>query len=107
MSILKFYVPTKIHSTEEHNKTYSSDSEIAGTYVPNMSEKDMYTWKGKHIKGDNERVEIRKTFDGVQGLIVVYKNESMKISFNGSAKLNDIDWKDFIDVVREAKGVMK
>jgi hypothetical protein len=33
------------------------------------------TWKAKHIKGENERIEIRKTIGGTQVLIVVYKKE--------------------------------
>jgi hypothetical protein len=31
-------------------------------------------WLAKHIKGDDEHIEIRKTFEGVQLLVVVYKN---------------------------------
>jgi hypothetical protein len=75
MSILSFDKPKKISSTEEHNKKFSSDSGIAGTYVPNMSEDDKLKWKAKHITGEDERIEIRKTFEGVQILIIVYKKE--------------------------------
>ncbi|MFA5153773.1 MAG: hypothetical protein WC554_14525 [Clostridia bacterium] len=70
--ILDFSIPKKVRSTKEHNETYDSDSGIPGTYVPNMSEKDKHRWKAKHVKGDNERIEIRKTFTS-QLLIVVYK----------------------------------
>jgi len=73
-NILSFDKPKKVKSTEKHNKTYQSDSGIAGTYVPNMSDDDMNKWKAKHIKGDDERIEIRKTIEGVQILIVVFKN---------------------------------
>jgi hypothetical protein len=31
-------------------------------------------WLAKHIKGEDEHIEIRKTFEGVQLLVVVYKN---------------------------------
>jgi hypothetical protein len=65
----------KIRSTAEHNSKYGSDSGIPGTYVPNMSEEDKNKWKAKHIKGDDERIEIRKSFNGVQILIVVFKKE--------------------------------
>lgn len=73
--LLNFDKSQKIRSTKEHNEKYSSDSGIAGTYVPNMSEVDMNKWKAKYIKGDDERIEIRKTINGVQLLIVVYKNK--------------------------------
>jgi hypothetical protein len=70
--ILDFEKPKKIRSTEEHNEMHSSDSGVAGTFVPNMSEEDKNKWKGKHIKGDDERVEIRKNLDS-QLLVIVYK----------------------------------
>lgn len=73
--LLCFDKPKKIRNTKEHNEMYSSDSGVAGTYVPNMSEEDKNKWKAKHIKGEDERIEIRKTINGVQLLIVVYKRE--------------------------------
>jgi hypothetical protein len=72
--ILSFEKPKKVRSTEEHNKMYSSDCGVAGTFVPNMSKEDELKWKAKHIKGDDERVEIRKTLGGSNVLIIVYKN---------------------------------
>ena len=77
--ILDFEKPKKVRSTEEHNDLFSSDlfssdSGVAGTFVPNMSEEDRYKWKAKHITGNDERVEIRKTLGGSQVLIMVYKN---------------------------------
>ena len=71
--VLTFEVPKKLRSTEKHNEMHTSDSGIAGTYVPNMSKEDMELWKAKHIKGEDERIEIRKTIEGVQLLVVVYK----------------------------------
>ena len=62
MGLLSFDKPKKVRSAEEHNKMFSSDSGIAGTYVPNMSKEDQLKWKAKHIKGDDERIEIRKEF---------------------------------------------
>jgi hypothetical protein len=72
MSVLDFDKPQKIRSTKEHNEMYSSDSGVAGTFVPNMSEEDKNKWKAKHIKGDDERIEIRKNLDS-QLLVIVYK----------------------------------
>jgi hypothetical protein len=71
--LLEFEKPKKLRSSKEHNARYMSDSGVAGTYVPNMSDVDMNKWKAKHIKGDDERIEIRKTIKGVQLLIIVYK----------------------------------
>lgn len=72
--ILSFDTPKKTRSTEEHNKAHTSDSGIPGTYVPNMSNTDAERWKAKHIKGDNERIEIRKSFPMAQIVIVVRKH---------------------------------
>jgi hypothetical protein len=72
--LLTFDKPKKVLTTEKHNKKFQSDSGIAGTYVPNMSKEDMNKWKAKHIKGEDERIEIRKTIECAQLLIVVYKN---------------------------------
>jgi hypothetical protein len=71
--ILDFEKPKKIRSTEEHNSLFSSDCGVAGTFVPNMSEEDQKKWKAKHIGGNDERIEIRKTLGGAQVLIIVYK----------------------------------
>lgn len=71
--ILSFEKPKKVRSTEEHNNLFSSDSGVAGTFVPNMSKEDQKKWKAKHISGNDERIEIRKTLGGAQVLIVVYK----------------------------------
>jgi hypothetical protein len=72
--ILSFEKPKKVRSTEEHNNLFSSDCGVAGTFVPNMSKKDELKWRAKHIGGEDERVEIRKTLGGAQVLIVVFKN---------------------------------
>lgn len=71
--LLWFVKPEKKHSTVEHNERFSSDSGVLGTYVPNMNDEDLYKWKAKHLTGDHERIEIRKTFGGVQLLVIVYK----------------------------------
>ena len=73
MPLLDFAKPQKLRSSEEHADMHSSDTGIAGTYVPNMSEEDQNRWKAKLInKGkDDARVEVKKTFNGVQVVIIV------------------------------------
>jgi hypothetical protein len=73
LEILSFEKPKKVRSTEEHNGLFSSDPGVAGTFVPNMSKEDKLKWKAKHIGGNDERIEIRKTLGGSQVLIIVYK----------------------------------
>jgi len=73
MALLSFDKPKKVRPTKEHNDMFTSDSGVAGTYVPNMSDTDRERWKGKYITGENERIEIRKTMHGTQLLIVVRK----------------------------------
>ena len=62
--LLSFEKPKKIRSTEDHNNKFASEARAAGTYVPNMSNKDMKKWKAKKIGGDDRRIEIRKSIDG-------------------------------------------
>lgn len=120
--MLDFEKPKKVCSTEEHNKKYSSDSGIAGTYVPNMSKEDMGKWKAKHITGEDERIEIRKTINGVQLVIIVYKkarpvkwdynnrdewskrHQDVRISMNGKL---DLMWNDFWDMQEAVKEALE
>jgi len=112
--------PKKVRTTEEHNKTFSSDCEADGTYVPNMSKEDARMWKGKHInKGKrNARVELRKTFDQcdsyAQVLIVVPKegfnpektlshNGNIRISTNGKIEMTFADMRIMNNVIEEAR----
>lgn len=122
--ILSFDKPKKVRSTQNHNDMFQSDSGVAGTYVQNMSKEDKLKWKAKHIKGSDERVEIRKTFGGTQLLIVVYKNRNevpynhsnMKewhkrhkdivISMNGKADLTYDDFYDIREAVNEATEIL-
>lgn len=121
MGKINFNKPAKVRSTAEHNKRYMSDSGVDGTYVPNMSREAMYEWKGKHIKGKDERIEIRKTFYGTQMLIVVYKNrldkegyggamitqhENIQISMNSKLHLTWEDYKEFKEVIQEAELIL-
>jgi hypothetical protein len=118
--LLEFEKPKKIRSTEEHNKMYSSSADAAGTYVPNMSKEDMLKWKAKHITGEDERIEIHKTIDGVQVVIIVYKkakpvkynhedvqawhkrHQSVKMSMNGKLDMTWDNWWDLTEAVKEA-----
>lgn len=102
--ILSFEKPKKVKSTKEHNEMYSSSVEAAGSYVPNMSEEDMKKWKAKHIIGDDERIEIRKTLGGVQVLIVVYK-KPQEIEYpewsNTNYKYKDAKYEELLKKYKE------
>jgi hypothetical protein len=123
MSVLSFDKPKKIRSSEEHNKKYVSDSGVDGTYVPNMSKEDTEKWKAKHIKGEDERIEIRKTFSS-QLVIIVYKrpreidwkpgnftewaknHKNIKISVNGPIHLYWDDIIELLSAIEEAKDIL-
>ena len=122
MTVLDFNKPIKIRSSKEHAREFSSDSGVAGTYVPNMSTEDTMKWKGKHIKGKQERVEIRKTFGGQQLLIIVRKSAlsggknrwdyegNVRMSSNGRIHMSFGEWQQLTEAVDEAKeliGILK
>ena len=121
MGILSFEKPKKIRSTEEHNKMYSSDQPVPGTYVPNMSTEDRTKWRAKHIKGKDERIEIRKNMHGVNMVIVVSKNIkqhlwrehmivdhlNVSISANGKIYMDFSDFGDFQCAIREAMELLE
>lgn len=122
MNILNFDKTKKVRSTEKHNEMFQSDSGIAGTYVSNMTKEDMESWKAKHIKGDDERIEIRKTISGVQLLIVVYKksiktisnnwrdkqkdHNDVRISMNGKLDMTYDEYYDMYEAIREATEIL-
>jgi hypothetical protein len=117
MGVLTFEKPKKLRSSEEHNSKYSSDSGINGTYVPNMSKEDMYKWKAKHIKGSDERIEIRKTISGTQLLVIVkreggftdrnrYLNTTVKMSMNGPLFMSNEDVSNLNLAINEAKEIL-
>ena len=128
--ILDFTPPKKILSSDEHNKQYMSDCGVRGTYVSNMSEEDMNRWKAKHInKGKPDaRIELRKTFNGAELLIIValdgwnYKNETIegdkyghyktkglnvRMSTNGPLMMTFSEFYDIEMVVNEAGDILK
>jgi hypothetical protein len=122
MSLLDWTKPKKVRSTEKHNAIYSSDSGVEGTYVPNMSDEDMHTWKAKKIGGEDPRVEIRKTISfnepskthaagvghSTQILIVVRAdpNRRARISMNGPALFGAWDWASMSTAIEEAVGAL-
>lgn len=126
MSILMWNKPEKIMSTEDW-KSITADSAPAGVYTPNMSEEDMFKWKGKLIKGKSPRVEIRKSFQKTnnkqypkhsivtsQCLIVVSLNNinemkdcNVLMSMNGKSGLSMKEFEELNLVVNEAKEVLK
>lgn len=114
--LLDFDKPKKIRSNEEHNEMYSSDCDVPGTYVPNMGKEDMLKWKAKHIKGDNERVEIRKTVRGIsnyaQMVIIIYKNHEGKgpeivISTNSKLGFSPSGYKELTQAIDEARSILE
>lgn len=101
--ILNFEKPPRARTTEKHNADHQSDSGIAGTYVPNMSEAWRRTFKAKHIKGDDPRIEIRKGLDyGVQCLIVVTFT-GIKMSANGAMNWSPEEWSALETAIVEAQ----
>jgi hypothetical protein len=103
--ILSFEKPPKSRSTEKHNENFQSDTGIPGTYVPNMSEAWRRTFKAKHIKGDDPRIEIRKGLDnGVQVLIIVREGgkEGLEMSANGKMKWKAEEWGALTTAIYEA-----
>lgn len=73
--------------------------------MPNMSDEDNYAWKGKHVWGDNERVEIRKCI-GAQMLLIVYKDWSIDMSANGKMNFKDNEFNELFESVSEAKQIL-
>jgi hypothetical protein len=102
--ILSFDKPKKIRSTEDHNRTFSSDSGVEGTYVPNMSPADQERWKGKHIKnGDDPRVEIRKSLTNGTQILLVVRADGVTMSANGKMVFPWSTWSELLGAVYEAR----
>ena len=84
-----------------------------------MSDEDNNKWKAKYIKFNDERIEIRKSFDGTQVVIVVYKNiiegdwknnikghKNIKISANSKVHMTFDEYNEFIGAIEEAKQIL-
>ena len=108
--LLNFDTPQKLEDTKEHNSKYSSDCSIPGTYVPNMSTEWNNRWKARHIKGENERIEIKKCFSGSGGyaqvVIIVSKNNHIQISANAKIHMDFDTFNELTEAVDEAKKIM-
>jgi hypothetical protein len=127
--ILDFDKPRKLRSAEEHNEEHQSDANVAGTYVPNMSAKDMKKWKAKRIGGDDPRIEIRKTVEGtdpslqkrLQGrgwesehvghcsaqILAIVRKGGVIMSANGRMVFDAKTWAELVHVVAEAQALLK
>lgn len=124
--LLDFNKPKKIMTEQERVDKYSSDCSVPGTYVPNMSSKDMKKWKGKYVKGKDERVEIRKSISGVQLVVIVYKevryeehthfdgekyqtlaHKNVHISANGKILFTFEEYLELLQVINEAQAVLR
>lgn len=125
MGLICWDKPKKERSTEEHNAMNSSDSGVAGTYVPNMSQSDREKWKGKvtQVK-TSPQVEIRKdTFVIIVGLDgYTYKGYkrvkdtpysfstkglNIHIASAGPIMMSFEGWEEFKAVVEEARKVLE
>lgn len=116
MAVLDFDKPKKLRPFNEHADYYSSDTNIAGTYVPNMSEDDRLKWKAKHIQGADPRVEIRKTVVGketgekyghsAQVLLIVRSDFSVTMSANSRMIFGLVEWGELLKAVKEARDLL-
>lgn len=127
--ILDFKKPKKLRSADEHNKEHQSDAYVDGTYVPNMSEKDMMKWKAKKIGGDDPRVEIRKTVSGNDPalksklasrgweskfaghcsaqILAIVRPTGVVMSANGRMVFDSKTWSELGQAVAEAQAALK
>lgn len=116
-NVLKWDKPKKAMSTEAW-QSIIADNAPPGVYTPNMSKDDMFRWKAKHIKGVDERVEIRKTFQhkgkklnsyySAQVCIIVSKSDTPKvlISTNGKIAMTEVEFNEFQSAINEALSVL-
>ncbi len=101
--ILTWEKPPRAVPPEEH-AAFQADGAPPGTYVPNMPEEWRTAWKAK-LCGQRTgwlRVEIRKSVQGIQVVIIVEK-ERIQISQNGTAAWSDQDWAALNQAVGEAR----
>jgi len=117
--ILSWDKPARKNTSEEHEKTYSSDSGIPGTCMPNMSLDDRKKWKAKLTKHTLGRpqVEIRKEIMETSVLIVVslvgkatvgkQTGGNIRISANGPIVMGYTTWQTMQDAIQEANTFLK
>ena len=116
VGLLNFTKPKQILPPEEY----------IGTYVPNMSVKNMRKWKAKKIGGNDPRIEIRKSIEGfdpiieknrvkrgwggnktktncsAQILLIVRPDASVVMSANGRMAFDEKHWKELQEARQEA-----
>lgn len=130
MSILYWAKPPRAETVEEW-KSRSADGAPPGVYTPNMSVRDMQTWKATLVgkTTPTPTVEIRKSFRGVQVKVVVnksgrflkgvwkhsngevyrkdYAEGHIAISMNGTTYLTYEDLQELTEAVSEAREVLE
>jgi hypothetical protein len=96
----------RVMSTEDW-KNLSADSAPPGVYTPNMRREDMCKWKAKHVRGKDPRVEIRKTAGRCVQVLIVVRDESVKMSMNGTAEFTSAEFDQLDQAVGEARFVLE
>lgn len=102
MGFLNWEKPPRARPADVHNAMYQSDTNIAGTYVPNMSDDDARTWRAKHIGGTDPRVEIRVRVQPWTQVKIVVRATALKLSMNGPVEDNTFPV-DLVTAIHEAR----
>lgn len=98
----------------------AKDPQDCGRYQPNMSDGDKEKFRARHVKGSDERIEIRTSRFGSETVIAVYRNpkrkdprwfsyddhDSIRISSNSKMHLTFEDWKLLLQAVDEARHIL-
>jgi hypothetical protein len=105
MGVLRWDKPVRA-MTDEEWRAISADSAPPGVYVPNMSQADRLAWKARAIRGKDTRVEIRKSTQATQVLIIVRRGPQVRMSMNGPAEFTVTEWYELGRVVAEAAAVL-
>lgn len=111
MPLLNFETPKKVRPIGQ-----------SGPFEPNMSDADRDTYKAKWLhKGRmDERIEIRKTFNGTQVVAVVFNKPDIRhirgleisehldvqLSANGKMNFTWDQWNELDKAIREAKNLL-
>lgn len=111
MPLLNFETPKKVRPVGQ-----------SGPFEPNMSDADRDTYKAKWLRKGHadERIEIRKTFNGTQVVAVVFDKPDVRyirglaisehldvqLSANGKMDFTWDQWNELDKAVREAKNLL-
>ena len=106
--LLCFETPRKVKSSDQ-----------CGPYEPNMSTQDRIKFRAKHIKGADERIEIRTSQFGAETVIIIYKNQktsgqyfhyddhlNIRMSSNSKMHFTLEDWAMLMQAVQEAREIL-